>query len=141
MKRLLAMTLGALALVLGVCPARAQAQYRTPSYSPYLNLLRPGNQAINYYGLVRPQFDTRNQLLGLQQQAAATAYEIQNPSGQMVTGHPVQFLNLSHYYGGGFGRGGIGGGGGFGAGVARPGGGAVAGAMPAGAAAGGGVRR
>src|SRR4051812_18227610 len=39
-----------------------------PTVSPYLNLLRPGNSpALNYYGLVRPQFQTNADLLGLQQ--------------------------------------------------------------------------
>jgi len=66
----------ALAGALLTAPAQAQVPYRPggylpPAYSPYLNLLRQGNPAINYYGLVRPQIDFRNQIQGLQQLTAA----------------------------------------------------------------------
>ena len=39
-----------------------------PAVSPYLNLNRPGNPAVNLYGLVKPQQDTTRQLQTLQQQ-------------------------------------------------------------------------
>jgi hypothetical protein len=45
----------------------AQAQYLQPetapyggqTYVPYLNMLRGGNPAVNYFGLVRPQLQTQ----------------------------------------------------------------------------------
>jgi len=47
------------ALLVGVCQAQAPAGFGQgagrPGISPYLNLARGGNPAINYYGLVRPQ--------------------------------------------------------------------------------------
>src|SRR5262245_50386888 len=82
------------ALVLGVAgEARAQptvlptipgSNYRpgvnptgTPTYSPYLNLLRRGNPAYqNYYGLVRPEVEFRSAVRGLQQQALQTQQSI-----------------------------------------------------------------
>src|SRR5262249_8648545 len=76
----------------------------TPPYSPYLNLLRPGNPAINYYGLVRPQFDFRQQIQGLQQLTAPATLEAQTANTLPTTGHPVQFLNYSHYFGGAINR-------------------------------------
>jgi hypothetical protein len=109
MKRPLTITLGALALLIGFPSARALGQYNPyrpagtlpPAYSPYLNLLRGGNSfATNYYGLVRPEIGFRNSILGLQQQTALNSYELQTgQTGQLQTGHPVQFLNYSHYFG------------------------------------------
>src|SRR5262245_58747136 len=50
-----------------------------PAYSPYLNLLRPGNPAfMNYYGLVRPELDFRAAVRGLQQQVTANRQTIGN---------------------------------------------------------------
>jgi hypothetical protein len=40
----------------------SQAQYQNPAVSPYINLNRGGNQAVNYYGLVRPQFAANSAL-------------------------------------------------------------------------------
>ena len=40
----------------------SQAQYQNPAVSPYINLNRGGNPAINYYGLVRPQFAANSAL-------------------------------------------------------------------------------
>src|SRR3954463_13791069 len=101
-------------LVLGSAfapPTRGQvppgpAGYRTPPFSPYLNLNRRGtNPAINYYGLVRPQVEFRNSIQNLQQQV--TDLNVQTAvAGSAVdpnlppTGHPVQFQNYSHYFGG-----------------------------------------
>lgn len=71
MKRftLAAPTLLFLWLTLSAVPAAAQNiyPYQAPSYgpgyqtplSPYLNLLLPGNTAVNYYGLVQPLFQAR----------------------------------------------------------------------------------
>jgi hypothetical protein len=109
-----------------------QPQWQSrPPLSPYLNLLRPGtNPAINYYGLVRPQIETGQNLQQLQRQlqvldttmltqgmttGAPTAGSL------LTTGHPVVFQNYGTYYPvvgnrgatrlGGGGVGGLGGGG------------------------------
>jgi len=73
-----------------------------PPYSPYLNLLRNGNPSyVNYYGLVRPELEFRNQIYGLQQGVAAEAQAISSydqTTGLPLTGHATQFLNTSHYF-------------------------------------------
>lgn len=76
-----------------------------PAISPYVNLLRRNNSpAFNYFTLVRPEIDFRNQLQQqgaqlsqlrgqLDTQRAATPQQQQGP-----TGHATSFLNYSHYY-------------------------------------------
>src|SRR5689334_21982830 len=103
------------ALVLSLPPAAAVAQapinprgvpgYNTPAVSPYINLLRTGSpQAVNYYGIVRPEIQFRNSLQNLQQQVTdigtATAETGTTSAAPPPTGHAVSFLNYSHYYGG-----------------------------------------
>src|SRR4051794_13123065 len=85
-------------------PGRASS----PTFSPYLNLLRPGNQAVNYYGLVRPQQEFRSGLESLQQQYNTLNREVNTPSengpaGLPATGHAVTFMNTGRYFSGGFG--------------------------------------
>src|SRR6266849_4481527 len=77
----------AMVLFFGYVPQYVLAQYPTqpagtpgnvnpPGASPYLNLLRSGSsQAVNYYGLVRPQTDFRNSIQGLQQQVRTLGME------------------------------------------------------------------
>jgi hypothetical protein len=79
---------------------RPPARQSTPSFSPYLNLLRGGNPAINYYGLVRPELEFRGAIRQLQQQVETIPGQgLPAAAGQLPpTGHPVQFMNLSHYY-------------------------------------------
>jgi len=85
-----------------------------PTFSPYLNLLRRDNSAaLNYYGLVRPEIEFRNSLLGLQQQVTmnrmALNQEIDPATGLPATGHTAYFLNLGGYFlnlGGGIAAGG-----------------------------------
>lgn len=85
-------------------PAAAQPPGvpRSP-YSPYLNLARPGNPAINYYGLVRPEQEFRNSIANLRGQVGTLNQEVNrinpNATGLPQTGHPVAFMNYSHYYG------------------------------------------
>src|SRR5258707_10793585 len=94
-------------------PGRGEAQPavigRPPGYvgapvSPYLNLLRQGSPAgVNYYDLVRPQFQFQNSIQALQQQVTTlgsqvAADEAQGASGMPVTGHPAQFFNYLHYF-------------------------------------------
>ena len=73
-----------------------------PPYSPYLNLFRNGNPTyLNYYGLVRPEIDFRNQVYGLQQGVTANAEAISSydqTTGLPLTGHATQFMNTSHYF-------------------------------------------
>jgi hypothetical protein len=121
-------------VLVGVPAFRVAAQPpgfpRTPSpippYSPYLNLLRPGvSPAINYYGLVRPQFQAQQSMLALQSQIGANSQAIGNQSatgGPLPdTGKAVGFMNYGRYFqnfnpagggssgGSGFGSGSIGG--------------------------------
>ncbi len=90
-------------LVLSVGSLHAQLP-GTPGYrppiSPYLNLFRTGNPAINYYGIVRPEVEFRRAYQGLQQQVATQGQEIDQNAEQGVpsTGHTTQFMNFSHYY-------------------------------------------
>jgi hypothetical protein len=75
----------------------------TPPYSPYLNLLRPGaSPAINYYGLVRPQFQAQQSMLALQSQIGANSQAIGNLSatgGPLPdTGKTVGFMNYGRYF-------------------------------------------
>ncbi|MDB5311286.1 MAG: hypothetical protein JWO38_5488 [Gemmataceae bacterium] len=94
---------------------------RPPVFSPYLNLLRPGNSpGVNYYGLVRPQIQFQNSIQGLQQQVGTNQAAIAGLNAGMAdntiptTGHTATFLNTGGYFsgpmGGGLAQGGIGGG-------------------------------
>jgi hypothetical protein len=98
-----------LASASGWCPtASAQVPFNRPTVnpfnppvvSPFLNLNRGGNQAINYYGLVRPQLDTAAglQQLQRQQQVLAQTPTPETVGGIPVTGHPAQFMSFSHYF-------------------------------------------
>jgi hypothetical protein len=74
-----------------------------PTFSPYLNLNRGGTSpAINYYGIVRPQFQARSEFQSLEQQAANNRQAITDlgtpPSGLPTTGHSVAFLNTMGYF-------------------------------------------
>lgn len=68
---LLALTLG---MLLSFGLSSAQAQYgggipgRRPTVSPYLNLLRGGATALNYYNLVKPTVDLSNSIQQVQNQ-------------------------------------------------------------------------
>ncbi len=84
-------------------PRSAPAYAPSPPVSPYLNLLRRGSSpAVNYYGLVRPQIEFRDSIQGLQQQVSALGAETANLNASAselpFTGHPVQFMNSSHYF-------------------------------------------
>jgi len=114
MKRWWIATLAALAFWAYVSPGQALAQLGSynrpyspkPTLSPYLNMFQSGNPAINYYGLVRPQIATSKSLQYLQQEITDQDQYLmnmptQNQQGQMplpATGHPVQFMNYSHYF-------------------------------------------
>jgi len=109
----------------GYNPPQMQSR---PPVSPYLNLNRGGTQpGINYYGLVRPQQQTAQQLQNLQGQQNALAGELNLGGGMVapgqpvptsVTGHPVYYMDYNRFFppqglppgGAGFGPGGYGGG-------------------------------
>jgi hypothetical protein len=70
-----------------------------PRTSPYLNLMGSRNPAVNYYGLVRPQQDFQNAMLGGNvSPAPVNAEEMTDPQLRRPTGHAVAFNNLLHYY-------------------------------------------
>jgi hypothetical protein len=102
-------------------------QSRRPVFSPYLNLLRTENDAaVNYYGLVRPQFDFRRALQQVEQEESsleAGQRQIRDAAtGQALpaTGHASGFLNQGRYFMNRSGAGGAARQGGGGTAVARP---------------------
>jgi hypothetical protein len=126
MKAFLAGCILTAGMVLLAGSERASAQYYQPQiynpyappvFSPYLNLRVPGNPAINYFGMVKPQMDVNRQLQIMQQQQAKamqmgfmTNFPDEEPlTGFAITGHPTAFFNYGHYYYNQTTRGGIGG--------------------------------
>lgn len=128
-------TIGLLGLMCVAAPASAQmagmnGPGNTPTFSPYINLLREGGGVgQNYFGLVRPQVDFAQQNQALGQNVMALQANQMQP-GRMVggygytqlgaTGHAVMFgtINGGRFQGGyngmaggGFGGGNFGGGG------------------------------
>jgi hypothetical protein len=98
--------LGACAALL-LCAGAVEAQVGNrpvtptrPTVSPYLNLTRQGNTALNYYNLVRPEFEFRNAYQSLQQQVRQNQTTIEEAGGVPTTGHTTNFQNYSHYFGG-----------------------------------------
>jgi hypothetical protein len=81
---------------------------RPPTVSPYLNLLRGGNPAANYYNGVRfefnqrytnQQFRTTLQELERRENAALPPEEEIEPLPRLPsTGHPTAFNNLGSYF-------------------------------------------
>jgi hypothetical protein len=86
-----------------------------PIFSPYLNLnqntslgVLPG---INYAGIVRPELQLYGDVGSLQRQVTGVEGGLGTPdqsSGQLFTGHPTQFMNLTHFFPGAQGAGGAG---------------------------------
>jgi hypothetical protein len=84
-------------------PPSQVGAYSQPGYSPYLNLLRPGSPAINYFGLVRPQVGYTNSIQGLQYQVNAVGTQVadsQQAQAPLVTGHTTGFMYFSRYFSG-----------------------------------------
>jgi hypothetical protein len=107
MKRIAFAAVGAFGLLLGgaVAPAAAQppaGPVNPPAVSPYLNLFRQGSSpAINYYGLVRPQFEFRRDVQRLQQQVTAEqppAVPAEEATALPPTGHTAQFNTQWRYF-------------------------------------------
>ena len=97
------------ALILGA--NRAIAQFpgnpvggaQRPTFSPYLNLNRPGTSpAVNYFGIVRPQFQALSTFQSLEQQSATNRQAIadngNSATGLPTTGKQVYFLNTGGYF-------------------------------------------
>src|SRR5262249_7818010 len=75
-----------------------------PTVSPYLNLI-PNNPYVQYFGLGQNQMNNTRAVQQLQQQVSTQPNYL--PVGVaaggvqpnvIMTGHPVTFGNLSHYY-------------------------------------------
>lgn len=78
-----------------------------PSVSPYINLLRGNsginNAALNYFGIVRPEQQFRQQAGFLQQQLNQTNQTLGIVAGgqgdvESITGRGASFMNYSHYF-------------------------------------------
>jgi hypothetical protein len=127
MKRLILFSLAAVVGVLLLSPGSASAQmvyppgppaygpgFQTP-LSPYLNLLRGGMTAANYYIGTIPEFQRRqdarvlqgqintalNYSTGVLGQAQLTAEEAQMLRPLKSAGHPTSFGNTGPYFSGG----------------------------------------
>jgi hypothetical protein len=121
MHRLIAAGILAVGFLLGMCQSRSQAQYpyspyspyspyayggySRPTLSPYLNLVRGGNRAANYFLGVVPEIDRRNQypqfssqIQDLERRANNLASTEESPPQLQETGHAAQFGNLSPYF-------------------------------------------
>src|SRR6516164_9485606 len=79
-----------------------------PNLSPYLNLLRGGNPAANYYLGVIPEVERRNNAAqfaaGITDLARSIEAPPQDTTGELLpalpqTGHVVQFGNYGGYFG------------------------------------------
>jgi hypothetical protein len=84
-----------------------------PTFSPYLNLARSGSSpTLNYYGLVRPEINNRQNIQAIQSVAASNQRSIGdlvNGGEFPTTGVSSQFMNHYSYFqnqgSGNFGRG------------------------------------
>jgi hypothetical protein len=105
-------------LGLAAVPAAAQNvyPYQQPRFgpgwqtplSPWLNMLIPGNAAVNYYALVEPQFQRRQYRNQLNVTIQGLINEIPQPPGIMseedfnapmpATGHPTAFNYTGSYF-------------------------------------------
>jgi hypothetical protein len=85
---------------------RAAAAQRTPSFSPYLNLLRNDfNPALNYYTLVRPQVnqDQTNrvrqaELDELQDEVTPQTVRRGAPQPVRSTGHASRYMDYQRFF-------------------------------------------
>jgi hypothetical protein len=94
-------------VVVSLGASQVQGQPPPPGYSPYLNLVRPGSPGMNYYGLVRPEVEFRNNLQQLQRNTTRLQTEFSQATGSdLSTGHPSAFMYFGGYYSG-IGRGGL----------------------------------
>jgi hypothetical protein len=80
----------------------SQAQYQNPAVSPYINLNRGGNPAVNYYGLVRPQFAANSALqsFGADLHTLSLSPGTQGNANQQrpQTGNRSSFMTHTRYF-------------------------------------------
>src|ERR1700730_2004855 len=69
-------------------------QFGRPPVSPYLNLLNSGDTAINYYGLVRPQFAYNRAIQNLGNEIN---YLEANPAGNQLNQQNFQTGNRTSF--------------------------------------------
>jgi hypothetical protein len=108
----------------------SQAQFSRPAVSPYINLTRGGNPALNYYGLVRPQTATNTALQSLGSGLNAVGSTINSTvQGPPQTGNRSSFMTHRRFFmnNGGANTGSFGGAPGGAPGGQRPGGQGAAG--------------
>jgi hypothetical protein len=112
MKRFVGAAVASLGLLAGLCGGTAwgQSMYgrgpaypgQRPTYSPYLNLFRGGNPVLNYYGLVKPEFEFRGAVAGLRTQVAGAQSDINalqaGDTTLPATGRKVGFMTQSKYF-------------------------------------------
>jgi hypothetical protein len=96
-------TLAGLFIWAGSVLAQVPLSGTRPPVSPYINLARPGgNPAIDYYGLVRPQLDFRQDVLGLNQQIGANEMAINSAASASKTlpptGVAANFSTQARYF-------------------------------------------
>ncbi|MFL5245100.1 MAG: hypothetical protein ACJ8FY_23605 [Gemmataceae bacterium] len=92
----------------------ARPNYSTgarPALSPYLNLLRGGNPAANYFLGVLPEFERRanavqfsTAIQDLEQRSAMVGDTGEPLAVTLTTGHPTAFGNTAGYFGNGAGQ-------------------------------------
>lgn len=73
---------------------------RRPPISPYTNLLRGGNSALIYHGLIQPQieFERFREQQNVFNRTFQTGLRQVGQQGNGATGHPAVFMNYSHFY-------------------------------------------
>jgi hypothetical protein len=120
MKRFILAALAVISTWLGLAAVPAAAQntypYQQPMFrpgwttplSPYLNMLITGNPAVNYYGLVQPQFQGRQYQNTTNQTIQGLINQLPQPPGIMseedfnapmpATGHPTAFNYTGSYF-------------------------------------------
>jgi|GEM_PF-2722201 hypothetical protein len=86
---------------------RFQYGWQTP-LSPYLNMLIPGNAAVNYYALVEPQFQRRQYFNQMNQTVQGILNQLPQPPGippeedfnapMPATGHPTAVNYTGSYF-------------------------------------------
>jgi hypothetical protein len=103
----------------GYAPNYQFSPYARPNYvgnprpilSPYLNLLRGGNPAANYFLGVLPEFERRanvyqfsTAIQDLEQRSAMVGETGEPLVVTVTTGHPTAFANTAGYFGSGPGQ-------------------------------------
>jgi len=96
-------------VLLALLPAGARAQgyappqtnpFGQPAVSPYLNLLRGGNPALNYLTLVRPIENFQQFQQASLVREAALQSQLNDPNRlPLTTGYNTRFMSYTQYFG------------------------------------------